>query len=129
MTVHSPLFEAPIEGGMFLAQPDHPGTGAPGAENPFDALLSLYLIAKASDRGVIVKLAGQVQPDPATGRARRHLRPSAAAALLHGSTSTSAMASAARWRRRPGLRRSYESRVDLNPWLDPSRTYQNALHL
>ncbi|HEX4669582.1 MAG TPA: hypothetical protein VH275_06365 [Solirubrobacterales bacterium] len=67
-TVQSPLFEETIEGAIFLAEPDDPATGTPGAENPFDSLLALYLVAKAPGRGVLVKVAGKVSADPASGR-------------------------------------------------------------
>lgn len=66
LTVKSPLFEGEVKGGMYLAEPDDPES--PGAENPFGSLLALYLIAKAPDRGVMVKLAGQVDADPRTGQ-------------------------------------------------------------
>ena len=68
VTVETPLVEGPLEGSMFLAQPDDPATGEPGAENPFDALLALYLVARSPERGVIVKVSGRVHPDPTTGR-------------------------------------------------------------
>ena len=68
VTVETPLVEGELEGSMFLAQPDDPATGEPGAENPFDTLLALYLVARSPERGVIVKVSGRVNPDPTTGR-------------------------------------------------------------
>ena len=44
---------------MFFATP---------RENPFGTLLALYLVAKAPERGILVKVAGRVDPDPATGQ-------------------------------------------------------------
>ena len=44
-----------------------PGPRRAGAENPFDSLVAVYLVAKAPDRGVQVKLAGQDRPGPETG--------------------------------------------------------------
>jgi hypothetical protein len=67
-TVTSPLFAEPLAGAVFLAQPDNPASGAHGAENPFDSLLALYLVAKAPQRGVIVKLAGEIEADPSSGQ-------------------------------------------------------------
>lgn len=64
--LHSPLFEGTVEGAVHLAQPDDPE--APGAENPLDSLLGLYLIAKEPDRGLLVKLPGRLDPDPVDGR-------------------------------------------------------------
>jgi len=69
-TVRTPLLpgEEELEGAIYLAQPDDPGTPAPGAENPFDSLLAVYLVARSPDRGLLVKLAGELAPDPSTGQ-------------------------------------------------------------
>jgi hypothetical protein len=66
--LHSPLFEEEIEGAIFLATPDDQGTAASGAENPFDSLLALYLVAKSPERGILVKVVGRLDPDPADGQ-------------------------------------------------------------
>jgi hypothetical protein len=57
--VHSPLFDEPIAGSLFLAAP---------YDNPFDSLFGVYLVAKAPARGILVKVAGELAPDPQTGR-------------------------------------------------------------
>lgn len=57
--VHSPIVAGPVEGSMFLAQP---------YQNPFGTLLALYLVAKQPQHGILVKVAGKVEADPATGR-------------------------------------------------------------
>jgi hypothetical protein len=67
-TVHTPLFEKALEGAIYLAQPDDAATPLAGAENPFDSLLAVYLVAKSNLRGILVKVAGELMPDPATGR-------------------------------------------------------------
>ena len=56
---HSPLLEEPIEGALYLAKP---------YENPGGTLIALYIVARATERGVIVKQAGRVEPDPKTGQ-------------------------------------------------------------
>jgi hypothetical protein len=58
-TVHSPLFEEAVEGSLFLAAPH---------ANPFGTLLAVYLVAKAPDRGILVKVAGRLDADPQSGR-------------------------------------------------------------
>jgi hypothetical protein len=68
VSVQSPLFAGTLDGSIFLAQPDDPLTAAPGAENPFDSMLALYLVFKSPQRGVLVKVAGQVAADPGTGQ-------------------------------------------------------------
>lgn len=57
-TVQSPLFPETVEGSVFLATP---------FANAFGTLISIYLVAKAPDRGVLVKVAGKLDADPATG--------------------------------------------------------------
>jgi hypothetical protein len=59
VTGTSPLTDETAEGGLFLAKP---------YENPFGTLLALYMILKIPDQGVVVKLAGKVEPDPKTGQ-------------------------------------------------------------
>jgi hypothetical protein len=66
-TVQSPLFDETIEGGIFLAEPDDRATSTPGAENPFDSLLAIYLVAKLPQRGIVIKVAGKVEPDHQSG--------------------------------------------------------------
>jgi hypothetical protein len=58
-TVQSPLFKERLEGSLFLAAPH---------ENPFGSLIAIYLVAKSVDRGLLVKVAGELQADPGTGR-------------------------------------------------------------
>jgi hypothetical protein len=67
LRVKTPLFDDELSGDIYLAQPDDPSTGAHGAENPFDGLVAVYLLAKAPQRAVMVKLAGQLRLDPHTG--------------------------------------------------------------
>ncbi len=63
--VQSPLvveettsFEQIINGSMYLAQPGN---------NPFGALIAIYLVARAPN-GIFVKVAGQLVPDQASGQ-------------------------------------------------------------
>ncbi|HET7590849.1 MAG TPA: hypothetical protein VFK14_11795 [Solirubrobacterales bacterium] len=58
-TVASPVVSEAVEGAIFLA--------APG-DNPFGSLLAIYLVAKAPQRGVLVKVAGELRADPRSGR-------------------------------------------------------------
>ncbi len=67
-SVRSPLFDELIDGAIYLAQPDDPATNAHGAENPFDTLVAVYLIAKSPQRGIAVKVAGELVADPNTGQ-------------------------------------------------------------
>jgi hypothetical protein len=67
-SLRSPLFEELIDGAIYLAQPDDENTTTPGAENPFDTLFGIYLIAKSPERGILVKVAGKLVPNLATGQ-------------------------------------------------------------
>jgi len=55
----SPLLDEAIEGSLYLAAP---------YDNPFNTLTALYMIARAPERGVMVKQAGKVELDPNTGQ-------------------------------------------------------------
>jgi hypothetical protein len=59
VVIHTPLLERPLEGGVYVAQPH---------ENPFGSLLAIYIAVDDPQDGVVVKLAGKVEADPATGR-------------------------------------------------------------
>jgi hypothetical protein len=66
--VDTPLVDEPIEGSVFLAQQDDPGTTTPGAENPFDTLIAFYIVLRNENLGVLVKLPAKVEPDQRTGQ-------------------------------------------------------------
>jgi uncharacterized repeat protein (TIGR01451 family) len=57
--ITTPVLKEQITGSVFLAQPE---------ANPFHSLLALYIVARIPDRGIVVKAAGEVTPDPFTGR-------------------------------------------------------------
>jgi hypothetical protein len=117
-TVQSPLFEETIDGAIFLAQPNEGATPTPGAENPFDSLLAIYLLAKSSERGILVKVAGQLQADSVSGQLtavfdrlpqlpysnlKIHFREGQRAPLIT-----------------PAACGAFSTRIDLSPWNDPS---------
>lgn len=63
--ITTPLLSHPFSGGVYLAQQ---GNLSGNGSNPFGSLLALYIAAEDPISGVIVKLAGEVRPDPATGQ-------------------------------------------------------------
>jgi hypothetical protein len=68
LNLETPIVEEPVSGSVFLAQQDNPDTTTPGAENPFDSLIALYLVLKNPTLGAVVKLPLRIDPDPRTGR-------------------------------------------------------------
>jgi hypothetical protein len=123
-TVQSPLFAETIDGAIFLAEPDDRATPVPGAENPFDSLLALYLVAKAPERGVVVKVAGELHADPGSGRLtagfdrlpqlpysnlKLHFREGQRAPLVT-----------------PSACGTFFTQIDLSPWMNPSATVHSS---
>jgi hypothetical protein len=59
LLVHTPLLDEAITGSLYLAA---------SHENPFDSLLALYIVGGVPKKGIVVKQAGVVRPDPVTGQ-------------------------------------------------------------
>ena len=57
--IETPMLVDPLRGWVYLAEPD---------DNPFGSRFAFYAVAAAD--GVLVKLAGRVDPDPTTGQLR-----------------------------------------------------------
>jgi hypothetical protein len=65
VAIRTPLLAHPLEGAAYLATPN---------ENPFGASLALYIVAEEPLSGVRIKLAAQLDPNPATGQLKIVLR-------------------------------------------------------
>jgi hypothetical protein len=66
--VESQLIDETIKGSLFQAQQDDPATTQPGAENPFDSLLAMYIVFKNPKLGIIVKQPAKIEADARTGQ-------------------------------------------------------------
>ncbi len=118
LLLETPLIDRSVEGSVFLAQQDDPGTTTPGAENPFDTLIALYMVLKSPTLGVLIKLPLKIEPDPKTGqlvttlvdnpqvpfsRFVFHFKEGARAALVT-----------------PSQCGTYETKAEFVPWANPS---------
>lgn len=56
--VETPIISGPINGSIFLAAP---------RDNPFGSLIAVYLVAKSIERGILVKVAGELQANTSNG--------------------------------------------------------------
>ncbi len=56
---HTPLIDETLEGSLYVAEPHN---------NPFNGLIALYIVARAPERGVLVKQPLEVRLDKQTGR-------------------------------------------------------------
>jgi hypothetical protein len=66
VTVHTQLLSESLEGDVFVAQPYDNPFSEPG--HPDGSLLALYVVIKNPERGVMIKLAGKIEPDQKTGQ-------------------------------------------------------------
>jgi hypothetical protein len=57
--INTPVLDHPVSGDVYIARQ---------FENPFNSLIGLYIAVDDPISGVIVKVAGKVEPDPATGQ-------------------------------------------------------------
>jgi hypothetical protein len=57
--LHTPVLANPLHGSMYLASPH---------QNPFGSLLALYMVVQDPATGVLIKIPGEVKPDPQTGQ-------------------------------------------------------------
>jgi len=71
--IEAPAIDHPLEGAIYLGRQDNPGRD--GVENPFDSLLSLYVVIDDAESGIQLKLPAEVSLDERTGRiATRFMR-------------------------------------------------------
>jgi hypothetical protein len=102
------LVENHLEGNIYIAKP---------FENPFGTLLGLYIVVKDPQRGIIVKLAGKIEPNLVTGQLvttfdNNPQVPFSRFTLKLSQGANSPLVS-------PPVCGSYTAESDLTPWSDP----------
>ena len=63
--IKTPLLPNELTGSVYVASPQNFPSGP--SENPFHSLVALYIVAEDPASGVVVKLAGKITPNEATG--------------------------------------------------------------
>jgi hypothetical protein len=57
--IDTPALAEPINGSLYIAQQNN---------NPFNSLLAMYVVTRVRDLGLMIKIAGKIEPDPKTGQ-------------------------------------------------------------
>lgn len=115
-SVASPIVAGPIAGSIYLAAP---------YDNPFGSLLAVYLVAKSIPRGILVKVAGELKPDPSTGSLTATFDklpqlPYSDLSIHFREGQRSPLAT-------PPSCGSISTEADFTPWLDPSVVRHESL--
>jgi hypothetical protein len=106
--VETPVLAEKLGGAIYVATP---------FDNPFDSLLGMYIVVKAPPRGILVKLAGHIEPNPVTGQLVTRFGenpqvPFSRFTLKLTQRATSPLVS-------PPACGTYTALADLTPWSDP----------
>ncbi len=66
--VETPVLSEKLSGNIYIAKPyeNKPEFGTP--QHPGGSLLALYIVVKDPARGILVRLAGKIEPNPVTGQ-------------------------------------------------------------
>jgi len=107
--VETPVLTEKALGSVYVAKP---------FDNPYDNLLTLYVVAKIPSRGIIVKTAGKVEPNPVTGQLTTSFDnspqiPFNKFTLKFNQGATSPLSS-------PSACGTYTAEADLSPWSEPT---------
>ncbi len=124
--ITTPVLEHELTGAVYLAAPQN---FAGPAENPFSALVAMYLVAEEPVTGVLVKLPGEVSLNQATGQLTATFEntpqaPVSELKLEFYGTDRAPLAM-------PGLCGTYTTETAFTPWsgtapADPSSSFQIA---
>ena len=107
--VETPVLTEKALGSVYVAKP---------FDNPYDNLLTLYIVAKIPSRGIIVKAAGKVEANPVTGQLTTTIDnspqvPFSKFTLKFNQGATSPLSS-------PATCGTFTGEADLSPWSEPN---------
>jgi hypothetical protein len=107
--IATPLLEEEVTGSVFLAKP---------FQNPFGALIGVYIVAKAPTQGVIIKVPGELVPNQSDGRLTAIFKelPQFPYSHLHIFFREGQRAPLAS----PSSCGNYPIQTELTPWLNPN---------
>jgi hypothetical protein len=106
--VETPLVKEAVNGSLYLAKP---------FDNPFGSLIAVYLVAKASTNGILVKVPGELIPNQSSGRLTAHFEnlpqlPYSHLRIFFREGQRAPITS-------PASCGTYPVRMELRPWLNP----------
>jgi hypothetical protein len=66
--IETPLLSEKLTGAVYVATPYDNPFAEPEQGHPHGTLLALYVVARNPERGVVIKVAGKIEPNPITGQ-------------------------------------------------------------
>jgi hypothetical protein len=115
VVVDTPLLSEQLTGAVYVAKQN---------ENPFHTLLALYVVVKDPNAGVLVRLAGKVEPNPVTGQLVSTFDENPQVPFSHFTL---------RFRQgprgpliTPARCGAYTTRVQLSPWSSPESSFERT---
>ncbi len=66
--IETPVLPEKIPGAIYIATPYDNVPAFGDAQHPGGSLLAVYVVAKDPQRGILIKVAGKIEPDPVTGQ-------------------------------------------------------------
>lgn len=115
LSIETPLVEEPLAGSLFIATP---------FQNPFGTAYALYLVARSSQRGFIVKVAGRLDADPLSGQLTATFE--GLPKLPYSNLKIEFREGQRAPLVTPTACGNYASRIDLVPWADPAASLRQA---
>jgi hypothetical protein len=116
--IETPLLAEKIPGAVYIAKPYDNVPEFGDGEHPGGSLLALYVVAKDPARGLLIKVAGKIEPNPVTGRLTTTFlnnpqQPFSKFTLKFRPGATAPLVS-------PPACGSYSTQAELSPWSAPT---------